>query len=87
MLKCGATDISQEALEVAEENARLNNTGIRFFKDDLLNPQQTYPKFDIIVSNPPYVSKQDKSKMHLHVLDYEPHIALFPPRKKCTHFL
>jgi release factor glutamine methyltransferase len=75
-----AVDISQKALTVAIENASLNNAFVNFTKLDILNnkyPQ--FSRFDVIVSNPPYVTIQQKKQMEHNVLDYEPHLALFVP--------
>lgn len=74
-----AMDISEEALLVAEKNAQINNVDVRFFKEDILSSvfvlqPETY---DIIVSNPPYITSSEKENMHKNVLAYEPHLALF----------
>lgn len=72
------TDISDEALLKAEENAKLNNASITFIKDDILNPVSgLLGKAGLIVSNPPYVRDSEKQLMHRNVLEYEPHSALF----------
>jgi len=74
-------DISKEALEIAEQNAALNQVEVHFVLDDILNPKSFIPNpsspFDIIVSNPPYVCISEKEQMQKNVLDYEPHQALF----------
>jgi release factor glutamine methyltransferase len=75
-----AIEISQEALKIAQKNAELNKVKINFMQCDVLNSDflhATDVKFDVIVSNPPYVREMEKSRMHSRVLDYEPHIALF----------
>ncbi len=76
-----ALDISKEALELAKQNATINNVSIDFFQYDILSPEFPLPdpkiKFDIIVSNPPYICNSEKDQMQKNVLDYEPHIALF----------
>lgn len=75
-----AVDISEEALEVAKQNTLLNNTDIQFLKHDILS-NKYFPasdsKFDIIVSNPPYIAVSEKKQMAKNVTDYEPHLALF----------
>jgi release factor glutamine methyltransferase len=72
------TDISDEALLVADENARLNNVNIRYLKDDILNSEtDRLNKAGIIVSNPPYVRKSEKHRMNKNVVEFEPHAALF----------
>lgn len=70
-----AADISQEALELASENARNQNLNIFFKKSDCL--AEISEKYDIIVSNPPYISREDESEVGLNVLHSEPHLALF----------
>ena len=74
------TDISDEALTIAGENAMLNNVKITFLKDDILNPYTgQFERTGIIVSNPPYVRNSEKRMMNRNVLDFEPHSALFVP--------
>ena len=70
-----ASDISGEALEVAKENAELNNADIKFIQSDIFN--NIDEKFDIIVSNPPYIDRKDEITMKANVLNYDPHLALF----------
>ena len=72
-------DISTEALMVAQENAEMNKVGITFRLIDVLNPSTIENKhdFDIIVSNPPYVTESDKRLMQKNVLEFEPEGALF----------
>lgn len=74
-----ALDISEKALNVAKENAINNNVNITFIQDDILTKTQTLTqtKFDIIVSNPPYVRELEKVDMHNNILQWEPHNALF----------
>ncbi len=76
-----AWDISEEALEVAGENARLNGVEVAFRQVDILNPDPTHvhPAFSIIISNPPYILNKERASMEANVLDYEPHTALFVP--------
>jgi len=74
-----ALDISTKALEVAKENAELNNTVVNLLHDDILKNEKTGESFDIIISNPPYVTLTEKGSMHSNVLDFEPHTALFVP--------
>jgi len=72
------TDISDEALSIADENARLNNVKITYIKDDILNPDTgQFEKTGIIVSNPPYVRNSEKQMMNKNVVEFEPHSALF----------
>ena len=74
-----ALDISEKALVVAKENAKINDANITFIQDDILTMAQTMTqtKFDIIISNPPYVRELEKADMRDNVLKWEPHKALF----------
>lgn len=72
-----ALDISDKALNVAKRNADLNNVHIEFLKLDILIIKKLATKFDIIVSNPPYVRELEKKQMKSNVLKYEPPLALF----------
>ncbi len=93
-----ALDISDQALKVAQQNAKLNNVNVHFFKQNILNTNiilsgvealrtglvESYEnerllslKFDIIVSNPPYVRELEKHEIQNNVLENEPHLALF----------
>ena len=55
----------------------LNNLSIDFQKIDILNYESQNNSFDVIVSNPPYITEDEKKLMHENVLDFEPHLALF----------
>ena len=70
-----AADISQDALDVASENAKNQKLNIFFKKSDCF--AEISEKYDIIVSNPPYISREDESEVGLNVLYSEPHLALF----------
>jgi release factor glutamine methyltransferase len=74
-----AIDISTQALAIAKQNAELNGVEIDFIEVDILNIKSEIPKSDIIISNPPYVTLEDKKQMHTNVNDFEPHTALFVP--------
>ncbi|MEI8085323.1 MAG: peptide chain release factor N(5)-glutamine methyltransferase [Paludibacter sp.] len=74
-----AFDISVKSLEIAKLNAKMNNLDLFFWKIDILNAPDLDKKWDIIVSNPPYIPEQEKNEMHANVLENEPHIALFVP--------
>jgi release factor glutamine methyltransferase len=75
-----ATDKSGKALEIAKLNANLNRTEVVFVEDDIFYTEfKNCNSFDIIVSNPPYVTGSDKKQMHKNVLDFEPAEALFVP--------
>ena len=70
-----AADISQNALDLASENAKVQNLQIFLKKSDCFT--EISEKYDIIVSNPPYISRKDESEVGLNVLHSEPHLALF----------
>lgn len=76
-----AWDISADALEVAGKNAERNGAKVFFSRKDILAEQKTDKKFDIIVSNPPYVTESEKTGMKKNVLNFEPHLALFAPNE------
>lgn len=70
-----ASDISQDALDLAQENAEEIDVAIDFVQSDCF--QAITGKYDIIVSNPPYISEMDREEVGLNVLASEPHLALF----------
>lgn len=72
-----AMDISAKAIQVAEENADLNQVAVAFIEEDVLSLERLDTTYDIIVSNPPYVTVSEKEKMESNVLLYEPENALF----------
>lgn len=78
LAQISAIDISSNALALADENAKLNRVEVAFSKADALNLKPSdWSKFDIIVSNPPYISKSEMDNMDENVKTYEPHLALF----------
>ena len=74
-----ACDISAICLETASRNAALNSAEVSVFTYDILNgtPENSFPEFDVIVSNPPYIRETEKLQMEKNVLDFEPELALF----------
>lgn len=74
-----AVDVSEKALAVAEKNAILNKVPVTFLHKNILETKDLSQKFDIIVSNPPYVRNLEKAEIKSNVLDNEPHLALFVP--------
>jgi len=74
--KVAAIDISKDAIEVAKENAKLNNVEVNFINADIFE-YYSDKKYDVIVSNPPYVLESEKPLMKKNVLDFEPELALF----------
>ncbi|MFT7587076.1 MAG: release factor glutamine methyltransferase [Cellvibrionaceae bacterium] len=78
-----ATDISAEALAVAQENGRQLGADITFMIDDLLTNQVGL--FDLIIANLPYIAADEKAVMGASVLKHEPHLALFSDDSGFTH--
>ena len=86
-----AIDISEKALQVAKQNAKQNELTIHFMEADILNLDAILGitkdlRFDIIVSNPPYIRNLEKVEIKKNVLDYEPHTALFVDDKDSLFF-
>jgi release factor glutamine methyltransferase len=77
--KVSAWEISEEALSIASENAKLNKLKLAIKKIDILGYKNydIADKYDVIVSNPPYIIHEEKKIMQKNVLNYEPHLALF----------
>lgn len=76
-VKISAIDVSSEALIVAQQNATLNNVDISFLEMDILETKELPQKYNLIVSNPPYVRELEKVEINNNVLENEPHLALF----------
>lgn len=80
-----AVDISEQALKIAQKNAELNEVEekITFFQQDALNEWKTeyHQKFDVIVSNPPYISAAEYEELAVEVKDFEPQQALLAGEK------
>lgn len=72
-----ALDVSEKALTVAKKNAARNAVSVTFLHQSILETEDLFQQFDIIVSNPPYVRNLEKEEIKKNVLDYEPHLALF----------
>ena len=79
-------DISEEALALARSNAERNHTPVAFAQCDILRQTPSFTDtdgkpitFQVVISNPPYITEQEKQQMDASVLDYEPHTALFVP--------
>ena len=75
--KVSSIDVSGEALQIARKNSTLNNIEVNFIQQDILKAENLPEKYDVIVSNPPYVRELEKEQMHQNVLDFEPELALF----------
>lgn len=77
-----AGDVSEAALKVVRMNAEAHSLELKIVKMDILQSDDlpgTLPRFDIIVSNPPYIPFAESESIDAHVLNYEPHLALFAP--------
>jgi release factor glutamine methyltransferase len=75
-----AVDISEAALDIARKNSERNKANVEFQKIDILSVNiPEFELFDIVVSNPPYITTAQKKVIDANVLDYEPHLALFVP--------
>ena len=74
-----AIDVSPKAIAVAQRNAERNGIKVQFLQRDILQTETLPEKYDIIISNPPYVRELEKNEMHSNVLNYEPYLALFVP--------
>ena len=74
-----AVDISADAIAVARENAKQLSAKVNFMLGDILKMQSDEAVYDIIVSNPPYITDSEAGAMSPRVLDFEPHGALFVP--------
>lgn len=83
-----AIDVSENALVVAQQNAIQQHVEINFLQLNFFDKskREQLPAFDIIVSNPPYVTKSEEQSMQPNVLNYEPHIALFVPDENALKF-
>lgn len=77
-----AVDVSKDALAIAQKNAHSIGVNVQFKHLDFLKDAASLlPEFDILVSNPPYVLESEKTSIEEHVLQHEPHLALFVPNQ------
>jgi release factor glutamine methyltransferase len=74
-----AWDISGEALQVARENAKRLHFNVIFELADALSTPLDHERWEVIVSNPPYICNKERARIEANVLDHEPHTALFVP--------
>ena len=83
-----AADISKGALSTAQKNASTLHAAITFHEVDILDEtsRNRLSKFDVVVSNPPYIKQSEEAAMHYNVLKYEPHLALFVPDEDALLF-
>ena len=80
-----AIDISEKALEIAQKNADFHKKEINFIQADFLNTELT-EKYDIIISNPPYIGIEENIEIEDSVKGFEPNIALFSPTSDALIF-
>lgn len=81
-----AIDISENALLIAKQNAELNKAEINFIHQDILTADLGTHKYDVIVSNPPYIPLSEKGEMRKQVTEHEPDLALFVPDENALVF-
>lgn len=70
-----ALDISEQALNIAAKNAKINNVKLDLICQNILNVDSL--RYDVVVSNPPYITRAERQFMHRNVLGFEPELALF----------
>jgi release factor glutamine methyltransferase len=85
-LSVEAWDISEGALEMARQNGDSLQAEVNFKLQDIFSWPFSEGSWDVIVSNPPYVTQDEAQKMAKHVLDYEPHLALFVPNNDALKY-
>ena len=77
-LKVYATDISENALQIAKENAQVNGADIEWMQGNFLQPlMEQGVKVDVIISNPPYIAREEETSLSKTVSNFDPHLALF----------
>ena len=83
-----AMDISAAALDIAKENAISNNVVVNWIQQDFLAEKDWdhLPRYDVIISNPPYIPENEKDLLDVNVTAHEPHIALFVPDNRALVF-
>ena len=81
-----AWDLSEKALQIAEDNARKLHANVNFICQDALQPPPDHNLWNCIVSNPPYIAEKERTDMEKNVLDYEPDMALFVPNDDPLRF-
>ena len=85
-LQVEAWDISKGPLEMARQNAQTLHAEVSFLLQDIFEWPTSAGSWDVIVSNPPYVTEEEKKEMANHVLDFEPHLALFVPNDDALRY-
>lgn len=84
--KVTSLDVDAQALDVTRQNAKQLGVEINYSLEDILQLDLMPEKYDIIVSNPPYVTEKERQLMNNNVLDHEPHLALFVPDDEALLF-
>ena len=84
--KLTAWDISNDALKVAKQTAVSIGSNVSFSQVDILKQFEVQDRWDVIVSNPPYVLEEERPQIHANVLEYEPHLALFSSNEDPIQF-
>ena len=84
--KVTAWDISSDALNVAKQTAVSIGSNVSFSQVDILKQFEVQDRWDVIVSNPPYVLEEERPQIHANVLEYEPHLALFSSKEDPIQF-
>ncbi len=79
-------DISSQALSLAMENNKINHTSVNFHEYDILSNPKCDNQFDLIVSNPPYITRSEMLEMDKNIIDWEPELALFVPNHNALLF-
>ncbi|MCS6974848.1 MAG: peptide chain release factor N(5)-glutamine methyltransferase [Cyclobacteriaceae bacterium] len=74
-----AIDICNQALQIARDNAEKLTAEVHFMLLDFLTTDPDVPELDLLISNPPYITENEKHTLHANVVNYEPHHALFVP--------
>jgi release factor glutamine methyltransferase len=85
-LQVEAWDISEGALKMARQNAETLQAAVSFQQQDIFSWPSSKGSWDVIVSNPPYVTEEEKKEMASHVVDFEPHLALFVPNEDALKY-
>jgi len=85
-LQVEAWDISSAAIVIARKNAHALKADVEFKQQDIFSWPTSAGSWDVIVSNPPYVTEEEKKEMANHVLDFEPHLALFVPNEDALKY-
>lgn len=78
-VKAFATDVSPGALAVAAQNISAHRAEVQLLRHDILESSLPFKDLDLVISNPPYITPSEMDAMESHVIDFEPHLALFAP--------